>query len=326
MTNTADESATGDSGSEKNGQGTETSTSEVKEKTKTAKAEPAKTVKTAEQVKSEPYTPVKVDIKSLMAAGAHFGHQTPRWNPKMTKYIYGERNGIHILNLDITLEHWQKAVKFVRDVVARGGEVLLVGTKPQAQRAVREAAQRSGAHYVVQRWLGGTLSNFQTIKNSIQRMKKLEELLRKAEDPNSDINIAKKERVKIRKDLDKLEAALGGIKDMKKIPDVVFVVDIIKESIAVAECRKLHVPIVGLVDTNTNPAPIDFPIPSNDDAARAISLFTNAIADAVIAGKLEHKTKKAKDAKAAASKSKAAKEKAKGKKEATIEAAAPAAQ
>ncbi|MCB0318772.1 MAG: 30S ribosomal protein S2, partial [Bdellovibrionales bacterium] len=158
MSNTADNSVADKNGLDKNGQLNSKNTKASKD---------AKT----QQVEQE-YTPVKVDIKSLMAAGAHFGHQTPRWNPKMTKYIYGERNGIHILNLDYTLEHWEKAVKFVRDIVSRGGEVLIVGTKPQAQRVVREAAQRSGAHYVVSRWLGGTLSNFQTIKNSIQRMTK----------------------------------------------------------------------------------------------------------------------------------------------------------
>ncbi|MEZ4753399.1 MAG: 30S ribosomal protein S2 [Bdellovibrionota bacterium] len=319
MTNTADSTANGD---------TNIGDTAAEAKSKQAGSNGQKTTDNSadalgqtgsEAQSSEPYVPVPITIKSLMAAGAHFGHQTPRWNPKMTKYIFGERNGIHILNLDITLDHWQQASKFIKDVVGRGGEVLIVGTKPQAQRVVREAAQRCGAYYIVSRWLGGTLSNFQTIKNSIARMRKLEELLVKAEDPNSEINLAKKERLKIRKDLVKLEANLGGIKNMKKIPDVIFVVDIIKESIAVSEARKLHVPIVGLVDTNTDPTPIDFPIPSNDDAARTIMLFTNAIADVITEGRREYAAKKSKDARESKAAAKAKSSKTSKKKEVKAE-------
>ncbi|NDC39154.1 MAG: 30S ribosomal protein S2, partial [Proteobacteria bacterium] len=222
---------------------------------------------------------------SLLDAGAHFGHQTHRWNPKMLQYIYGERNGIHIINLDLTLKHWQKARKFLFDVAARGGNVLFVGTKHQTRESVEFEAQRSKSFFVTNRWLGGTLSNFQTIRTAIERMKKLEDLLAQAEQENSKVKLVKKERVSIRKELDKLQASLGGIRDLRKVPDAVFITDIVKESIAVAECQKLHIPVVGLVDTNADPDQVEFPIPSNDDAPRVTKLLLASAADAITEGR-----------------------------------------
>ena len=231
------------------------------------------------------YSPVPVSIKTLLEAGAHFGHKAERWNPKMLPYIYGERNKIHIINLDITIEMWERARKFVLDIASRGGKVLMVGTKPQAREVIRSAALRCGSFYVNNRWLGGTMSNLSTIRNSVSRMKKLEELLRQAETPDSGIRLAKKERLEISRQLAKLEINLGGIRDMNKHPDVVFVVDINKESIAVAEALKLHIPVIALVDTNVDPSKIRFPIPCNDDAAGAIRLLVNGAADAVLEGR-----------------------------------------
>lgn len=230
-------------------------------------------------------TSVPVTVKSLLDAGAHFGHQTHRWNPKMLQYIYGERNGIHIINLDLTLKHWQKARKFLFDVASRGGSVLFVGTKHQSRESVHTEAARCKSFYVTDRWLGGTLSNFQTIRTAIERMKKLEDLLAQAEQENTKVKIVKKERVRIRKELDKLQASLGGIRDLRKVPDVVFITDIVKESIAVAECQKLHIPVVGLVDTNADPDQVEFPIPSNDDAPRVTKLLLASAAEAIIEGR-----------------------------------------
>ncbi|MBX7136727.1 MAG: 30S ribosomal protein S2 [Oligoflexia bacterium] len=237
------------------------------------------------------YTPVKVDVKTLLDAGAHFGHQTERWNPKMLPFIYGARNNTHIINLDLTLKAWERARKFVCDVVGRGGNILFVGTKNQARDIVREEAQRCFAFYVTTRWLGGTLSNFQTIKNSIERMKKLEELLAQAEEADSKIKLVKKEKLNISRQLGKLEQSLGGIRFMKRPPDVIFIIDIVKEAIAVAEARRLHIPVVALVDTNADPGLIEFPIPSNDDAAKTLRLFTAAIADAVLEGRAEFESR-----------------------------------
>lgn len=238
----------------------------------------------AQEQPLEPYTPVPVEIKSLLEAGAHYGHKVEKWNPKMLPYIYTQRNKIHIINLDLTMELWRKARKFVLDVVSRGGSVLIVGTKDQARDAVEQAARRCGAHYINRRWLGGTLSNFQTIKNSINRMGKLEELLREAEDPESKVKIAKKERLNIARQLKKLGINLGGIRELKKAPDLLFVIDVKKEAIAVAEAHRLHIPVVALVDTNVDPTVATMPIPSNDDASGTIRLFVNALADAVIEG------------------------------------------
>ena len=229
--------------------------------------------------------PVEISIKTLLAAGAHYGHQTERWNPKMLPYIYCARNHIHIINLDISMQQWRAARKFVVDTVSRGGNVLFVGTKLQARDAVKAEAERSKAFYVNTRWLGGTLSNFQTIKNSIERLRNLEDLLAKASDDLSKVRLTKKEKLQITREIEKLERSLGGIRDMKKLPDVVFVVDVIKEHIAVAEARRLHIPVIALVDTNTDPECVEFPIASNDDAARTLRMMLAGVADAVIEGR-----------------------------------------
>jgi len=231
----------------------------------------------------EPGTPV--NIRTLMDAGAHYGHQTQRWNPKMLPYIYGARNGVHIINLDLTLKKWEVARKYIVDRVAVGGNVLFVATKQQAKEIVKEEASRCGAFYIASRWLGGCLSNFQTIKNSIERMRKMENLLAESAQEGSKIRITKKERLDISRQVDKLEANLGGIRNMKKVPDVIFLVDVVKEQIAIAEAKRLHIPVVALVDTNADPGAVNFPIPSNDDAARALKLFLSAAADAVIEGR-----------------------------------------
>lgn len=242
-----------------------------------------------------PNYPVQVNIKTMLDAGAHFGHQTHRWNPKMLPYIYTAKNGVYIINLDTTQKLWERARKYIVDTVSRGGSVLFVGTKPAARDVVRNEAARGGALYVTTRWLGGTLSNFQTIKASIERMRKLEDLLKEAENPEGKVKLHKKEKVSISKQLGKLDASLGGIRQMKRVPDLIFVVDIIKEAIAVAEARRLRIPVVALVDTNVDPSLVDFPIPSNDDAARTIKLFVAAVADAVIEGRAEYEARRAKE-------------------------------
>ncbi len=244
-----------------------------------------------------PAYPVQVTIKTMLDAGAHFGHQTHRWNPKMLPFIFGSRNDVHIINLDNTLKLWERARKYVVDTTSRGGTVLFVGTKQQARECVRHEAHRCGALHVTTRWLGGTLSNFQTLKSSIDRMRRMEDLLAQAENPESKIRLAKKEKTMISKELVKLEANLGGIRGMKKLPDLVFVIDVIKEEIAVAEARRLHIPVVALVDTNADPNQIEFPIPSNDDAARTIKLFTAAMADAVAQGRAEYEARRPKEEK-----------------------------
>lgn len=242
-----------------------------------------------------PNYPVQVNIKSMLEAGAHFGHQTHRWNPKMLPFIYTARNGIHIINLDNTQKLWERARKYIVDTVSRGGTVLFVGTKPAAREIVKNEATRCGALHVTTRWLGGTLSNFQTIKSSIERIKKLEDLLKKSEDPESKVRLAKKEKVAISKQLEKLDASLGGIRQMKKVPDLIFVVDIIKEAISIAEARRLRIPVVAMVDTNVDPVQVDFPIPSNDDASRTIRLFVAAVADAIIEGRKEFEARRPKE-------------------------------
>lgn len=224
----------------------------------------------------------EVSMKSLLEAGVHFGHQTSRWNPKMKPYIFGARNGIHIIDLQKTVQLFQQAYAFVREVSARGGTVLFVGTKKQAQDAVREEAERCEMFYVNNRWLGGTLTNFQTIKQSIDRLKKCEEILA---DENMVHALTKREMLRIQRERDKLLAALGGIKNMRKLPDALFVIDPKKEEIAVREANKLRIPVVAVIDTNCDPDVVDYKIPGNDDAIRAIRLFCAAIADAVIEGK-----------------------------------------
>lgn len=234
---------------------------------------------------------VQVTVKSLLDAGAHFGHQTERWNPKMLPYIFGERNGVHIINLDSTVRKWEIARKFVLDRVSLGGTVLFVGTKAQSRDIISREAKRCGAFFVTSRWLGGTLTNFQTIKNSLNRMHKLEDLLAAAEQPETKVRLNKKEKLNISRQLQKLDANIGGIRAMKRQPDVMFVVDINKEDLAVAEARRLHIPVVALVDSNVNPETVDMPIPSNDDATRTVELFTAAIADAILEGQQLYKSR-----------------------------------
>lgn len=249
----------------------------------TAAAPKAPTTLTTSAPAIEPGTPIT--IRTLIDAGAHYGHQTERWNPKMLPNIYGARNGVHIINLDITMKRWEIARKYIVDRVSLGGNVLFVGTKQQAKEIVKEEARRSGAFYVTSRWLGGCLSNFQTIKRSVDRMRKMEGLLAEASAEGTKIKITKKERLDISRQVEKLEANLGGIRDMKRVPDIIFIVDVVKESIAIAEANRLHIPVVALVDTNADPAAVAFPIPSNDDAARSIRLFCSAVADAIIEGR-----------------------------------------
>lgn len=222
-----------------------------------------------------------VSMKQLLEAGVHFGHQTRRWNPKMAKYIFTERNGIYIIDLQKTVKMMEQAYNFVRDLAAQGGTVLFVGTKKQAQDAVKEEAIRSNSFYVNHRWLGGTLTNFQTIKKRIERLHELE---RMAEDGTFDV-LPKKEVILLKKEQARLEKFLGGIKEMKKLPDAVFIIDPRKERIAVSEARKLGIPIVAIVDTNCDPDEIDYVIPGNDDAIRAVRLFTSKIADAILEGR-----------------------------------------
>ncbi len=217
-------------------------------------------------------------MKQLLEAGVHFGHQTRRWNPKMKKYIFVERNGIYIIDLQKTVKLLEEAYDFMRQVGQDGGKVLFVGTKKQAQDAIKEEAERSGMYYINQRWLGGTLTNFATIQKSVNRMKKIEKM---EEDGTFEV-LPKKEVVQLNKEHERLEKFLGGIRDMKSLPDVMFVVDPRKERIAVAEAIKLNIPIVGIVDTNCDPDEIDYVIPANDDAIRAVRLLTGKMADALI--------------------------------------------
>lgn len=235
--------------------------------------------------------PVEVSIKTMMDAGSHFGHQSDRWNPKMLPNIYTKRNGIYIINLDKTVELWNRARSAIVGMASRGSQFLFVGTKLQAREIVKHEATRSGSFHVSTRWLGGTLSNFQTIKNSIERMRKLEDLLAQASQEGTKIKLAKKERLYLARELEKLEASLGGIRDMRKLPDALFIVDIVKEDIAVKEARRLRIPVFAIVDTNANPALIDYPIPANDDAARSVRLLTAAVADAVLEGKKSFEAK-----------------------------------
>lgn len=220
-----------------------------------------------------------VSMKELLEAGVHFGHQTRRWNPKMRPYIFGKRNGIYIVDLQKTLHLFEEAATFVRDVAASGGTVLFVGTKRQAQDVVREEATRCGMFYVVNRWLGGTLTNFVTIRRSIEKFKELERQLAAEDSP-----MTKKERIHLERLRVKMEKNLGGIRDMERLPDALYVIDTNQEHNAVQEAAKLGIPVVALVDTNCDPDLVDFPIPGNDDAIRAIKLFTSRIADAILEG------------------------------------------
>ena len=222
-----------------------------------------------------------VSMKQLLEAGVHFGHQTRRWNPKMAKYIFTERNGIYIIDLQKTVKMLETAYDFIRDVSAEGGEILFVGTKKQAQEAIKEEAERCGMHYVNARWLGGMLTNYRTIKTRIAR---LEQLNKMKEDGTFDL-LPKKEVVQLEHEIEKLEKFIGGIKNMGELPKAIFVVDTRKEKIAVAEARNLGIPVVAIVDTNCDPDEIDYVIPGNDDAIRAVKLIAGAMADAVIEGR-----------------------------------------
>ncbi len=221
-----------------------------------------------------------VTVRDMLKAGLHFGHQTRRWNPKMKPYIYGPRNGIYIVNLDLTKRLFDKACDFIADEVKNGGSVLFVGTKRQAQAIINEEAKRCSMYYVDHRWLGGMLTNFQTIKNSIERLKSIESM----QEDGSINRFPKKEILLMEKERIKLERNVGGIKDMRSLPSVIFVVDPRKESIAISEATKLNIPVVAITDTNCDPDNVDFIIPGNDDAIRSIRLISNHIAESVLAG------------------------------------------
>ena len=234
----------------------------------------------------------EITMKQLLEAGVHFGHQTSRWNPKMKPYIFGARNGIHIIDLQQTVSMFKDLEAVVRDLAASGGHVLLVGTKKQAQDAIREEATRCGMYYVHNRWLGGTLTNFTTIRQSIERLRKIEEM---ENDPKVVDALTKKEMLGLSREKDKLEQSLGGIKAMKKLPDAIFVIDPKQEEIAVKEARKLGVPVIAVIDSNCDPDMIDYKVPGNDDAIRAIRLFCSAIAEAVIEGRTMYEQSLVKD-------------------------------
>ncbi|MBQ2263314.1 MAG: 30S ribosomal protein S2 [Loktanella sp.] len=218
-------------------------------------------------------------MRQLLEAGVHFGHQTARWNPKMGQYIYGSRNGIHIMDLTQTVPLLDQALQVIRDTVAKGGRVLFVGTKRQAQTPIMEAAEKSAQFYMNHRWLGGTLTNWQTVSQSINRLKAIDEA-----SANGFAGLTKKERLGMEREQGKLQASLGGIREMGGVPDLMFVIDVNKEDLAIAEANKLGIPVVAVVDTNCSPAGIDYVIPGNDDAARAIALYTDLAARAALDG------------------------------------------
>ncbi len=220
-----------------------------------------------------------IQMKELLEAGVHFGHQTRRWNPKMKPYIFGKRNGIHIVDLQKTLQSFTEAAEFIRDLAAAGRNVLFVGTKRQAQDTIREEAVRCGMFYVNHRWLGGTMTNFKTIRRSIDRFREIEQMLAK-----EDTLLTKKELIQLERQRRKMERSLGGIKEMEQLPDALFVIDTVHEHIAVREANRLGIPVVAVVDTNCDPEEVDYPIPGNDDAIRAIRLFTSRVADSVLEG------------------------------------------
>jgi small subunit ribosomal protein S2 len=222
-----------------------------------------------------------VTMRRMLEAGVHFGHQTRFWNPKMAQFIFGERNKIHIINLEKTLPMYEAASSFVRKLVADGGTLLFVGSKRAAREAIATEAARCGMPFVTQRWLGGMLTNFKTIRQSIKRLKKLEEIT----EPGAITEFTKKELLKLGREKEKLERTLGGIKNMDNLPSAVFIIDVGHEEIAVSEARKLDIPVVAIVDTNCTPDGVDYPVPGNDDAMRAIQLYAEGIADAVLEGK-----------------------------------------
>jgi small subunit ribosomal protein S2 len=230
-------------------------------------------------------------LKSLLDAGVHFGHQTKRWNPKMRPFIYGARNGIHIIDLDQTTKLFAKAYRFVEEMVGRGGHLLMIGTKRQAQEIVKEEATRSNSFYVINRWLGGTLTNFRTIKQGLERMRQLE---RMKEDGTYN-QLPKKEVSQLEKERERFEKYVGGLKTMGSLPHAVFIIDPAKEVIAVQEAKKLGIPIIAITDTNCDPDVIDYPIPGNDDAIRSIKLITSRLADAVVDGAMRRKETQGRD-------------------------------
>lgn len=220
-----------------------------------------------------------VSLRQLFEAGVHFGHNTRRWNPKMQPYLFGVRNGVHIIDLEQTVPLFQRALQTLRDTAASGGRVLFVGTKRQAQEKIAEAASRCGQYYVNHRWLGGMLTNWKTISLSIKRLRDLDQKLE-----NEAKKLTKKEALQMSREREKLEKALGGIKDMGGLPDIIFIIDTTKEDIAIAEASKLGIPVIAIVDSNSDPANITFPVPGNDDASRAISLYCEVVAQAVLDG------------------------------------------
>ncbi|SFH49635.1 small subunit ribosomal protein S2 [Tindallia magadiensis] len=222
-----------------------------------------------------------VSMKQLLEAGVHFGHQTRRWNPKMSKFIFTERNGIYIIDLQKTVKKVDEAYRIIKEIAEENGNILFVGTKKQAQESIEEEAKRCGMYYVNQRWLGGMLTNYQTIKKRIHRLRELEKM---EEDGTFDL-LPKKEVIQLRHEMDRLEKFLGGIKDMKEMPKAVFVVDPRKERIAILEAKKLGIPVIAIVDTNCDPDEVDYVIPGNDDAIRAVKLLASTMADAVLEGR-----------------------------------------
>ncbi|MFT4149591.1 MAG: 30S ribosomal protein S2 [Paracoccaceae bacterium] len=218
-------------------------------------------------------------MRQLLEAGVHYGHQTQRWNPRMGEYIYGDRNGIHIIDLTQTVPMLDQALKVVRDTVAKGGRILFVGTKRQAQKSVAEAAEKCAQYYMNHRWLGGTLTNWKTVSQSIQRLKQIDEIMASGGE-----GLTKKERLNMERDQAKLQASLGGIREMGGVPDLLFVIDVGKEDLAILEAQKLGIPVVAVVDTNCSPKGIDYVIPGNDDAARAIALYCDLVSRAALDG------------------------------------------
>jgi small subunit ribosomal protein S2 len=234
-----------------------------------------------------------VTMKQLLEAGVHFGHQAQRWNPKMAKYIFTERNGIHVIDLHKSLKKIEVAYSVIRDIAAQGGKVLFVGTKKQAQDSIRDQAERSGMYYINNRWLGGMLTNFETIKARIERLKELEAM---DADGTLDASYTKKEAAQLRKELAKLSKNLSGIKDMKSVPQAIFIVDVKKEALAVTEAVKLGIPLIAMVDSNVDPDLITYPIPANDDAIRSVKLMSTIVANAVIEGNQGAEAERAKAA------------------------------
>lgn len=236
--------------------------------------------------------PVQVNLQSLLQAGVHFGHQTSRWCPKMAPYIHTSRNGVHIINLPKTIQMWEKARKVIEQVASEGGSILFVATKKQAQKAVEIEARRCGSFFVSRRWLGGMLTNLKTIRKSIERLNKIEQILQdesNAQQEGRSTKFTKKERLMMSKEREKLEFSLGGIREMHSAPRLMIIVDIKREDIAILEAKRLNIPVIALVDTNCDPNQVEYPIPANDDGTRSVALFMQAACDAVLEGKKNFK-------------------------------------